>query len=203
MNRSEIINTYIARYNLSSYLEIGIFDGSNFQSIKCKYKDSVDPGIEGVLPNWVSYKMTSDKFFQLIEKTDKKYDFVFIDGLHITDQVDKDIFNSLKHLNENGFIMLHDGNPPDYNTQAVPRKQMTWTGDVWKSVVKIRYNHPELSFFTIDADYGCVIIQKEKSKLYNKIPFETALEWDYFKDNKKELLNLISVSEFLEIINNK
>jgi len=201
MKRSQIINAYISKFNFKKYLEIGVFDGLNFASINAEYKDAVDPGSEGQLPECVNYKITSDDFFDSIKNSEIKYDFVFIDGLHITDQVDKDIENSLRHLNEGGIIMLHDGNPPNYNSQVVPRIQSIWTGDVWKSVVKLRFKRSDLSIFTINTDYGCVIIQKKESELYKNVSLETALTWDFFSKNKKELLNLISVEDFIKIIN--
>jgi predicted O-methyltransferase YrrM len=50
-------------------------------------------------------KKTSDSFFQ----SNKDYfDLFFIDGDHTALQVFKDIENSLKWLNDNGCIVLHD-----------------------------------------------------------------------------------------------
>lgn len=41
-------------------------------------------------------------------QTKQKFDLVFIDGLHHSDQVLKDINNSLSFLEPNGVIMCHD-----------------------------------------------------------------------------------------------
>ena len=38
----------------------------------------------------------------------QKFDIIFIDGLHEYDQVKKDIVNSLKFIDEKGFILIHD-----------------------------------------------------------------------------------------------
>ena len=43
---------------------------------------------------------------------DVKFDLIFIDGLHLANQVQKDIENSLKFIKDEGFIVLHDCNPP-------------------------------------------------------------------------------------------
>ena len=43
---------------------------------------------------------------------DITFDVIFIDGLHLADQVEKDIDNALKFIKEDGFIILHDVNPP-------------------------------------------------------------------------------------------
>ena len=57
MTRTDIINTYIYKYNFKTYLEIGVRDGANFDKIKIKNKISVDP-------YWpATYKITSNNFF--------------------------------------------------------------------------------------------------------------------------------------------
>jgi predicted O-methyltransferase YrrM len=45
---------------------------------------------------------------KLFAKNTKKFDIVFVDGLHIEEQSTKDIHNALKVLNENGTIVVHD-----------------------------------------------------------------------------------------------
>ena len=42
-SRSSIINHLISKFNLKSYLEIGVRDGRNFNIIKCPHKEAVDP----------------------------------------------------------------------------------------------------------------------------------------------------------------
>ena len=42
----------------------------------------------------------------------------------------KDILNSIKFLNNNGFILVHDCLPSTLSSQAVPRYKMLWHGDV-------------------------------------------------------------------------
>ena len=104
--RYDIINYLIEKNNYVNYLEIGVRDpNSCFNRIIAKHKDGVDP-----LPirnerihfgnGEVNYPMTSDEFFSLIEHN-KKYDIIFIDGLHFYEQNSKDIKNSLNHITDN------------------------------------------------------------------------------------------------------
>ena len=58
--------------------------------------------------------MTSDTFFSQIEKA-LKFDVIFIDGLHTYYQCQKDVVNSLNHLNNNGVIFIHDLLPKNYS----------------------------------------------------------------------------------------
>ena len=193
MKRNEIIQRLINKNVYKSYLEIGIGSGRNFSSIKCKVKDGVDPRGGG------NYLMTSDLFFKII-KRNKKWDIIFIDGLHIEDQVDRDIQNSLKHLSDDGIIVMHDCNPSTHRLQVVPRQQRAWNGTVWKSFVKLRCNRNDLFMCVVDTDHGCGIIKKGKQIVYNKASLKRCLKYNFFKMNRKELLNLITVNEFKKLI---
>ena len=109
MNRIEIIQELINKHGYKNYLEIGVRDGSCFNAIKCESKDGVDPDLSSA----ATVKLTSDEFFKRWEAEKEvpawyKFDIIFIDGLHHADQVEKDIDNSLKYLNEGGIIVMHD-----------------------------------------------------------------------------------------------
>lgn len=205
MTRTEIIQHLIDMYGLRSYLEIGTqFKRNNFDKIRCDYKLSVDPD-----PNSdADVHVTSDRFFELldvngtIEKKNDKFVFpighefgiFFIDGLHEYWQVLRDILNALDHLEENGFIVVHDCNPTSELVQRVPRESKQWTGDVWKAIVRLR-EREDLQIFTVDTDWGCAVIRRGE----NDHPFKVAdvdLTYDNLDESRKSLLNLISVDTF-------
>ena len=200
IKRWDLINYLIEQHGFVNYLEIGVNDGLCIRKIKAEHKDGVDPmpgsEVGGMEVPEINYPITSDDFFSLIGGHDIKYDIIFIDGLHHSNQVDKDIANSLNHLVDNGFIILHDCNPPELLNQVVPRISGTWNGDVWKSVVKLRCTNPNLSINVVDTDWGVGIVQFGKQELYNKTTLEKCLVYDYFDNNREELLNMISVDEF-------
>jgi hypothetical protein len=209
MKRYQLINLLIKENNYKTYLEIGIHEGECFKEIICEIKDSVDPYpntvFDKILNEYpVTYRITSDEFFENIAPNLKyKYDIVFIDGSHLSEQVDKDIENSIKYLNDNGTVVLHDCNPIDYNIQIVPRIYEYWSGDVWKSIIKLKHNRKDLSVYVIDTDTGLGVITKKESKT-NDTNLDKKLDWDYFSKNRKELLNLISSTDFLlKIYKNK
>ena len=102
-----IINHLIEKNNFQNYLEVGVHEGENYKNINVKRKVGVDP--KPLTTNTSVLKLTSDQFF---EKNKLKFDIIFIDGLHLEHQVDKDIKNSLNFINENGIIVMHDCNPP-------------------------------------------------------------------------------------------
>lgn len=54
--------------------------------------------------------VTSDIAIEVL-KDGKKFDFIYIDGLHTYEQIKKDIANYLPLINEGGFIAGHDFHP--------------------------------------------------------------------------------------------
>lgn len=190
MNRTTIIQSLIDKINAKSYLEIGIDNAVNFQTIVCNRKVSVDPNTNTVAMHY----LTSDEFFK--NNTDK-FDVIFIDGLHHADQVYRDIINSLSALNDGGYIVCHDMNPIQESHQVIPFVSGLWNGDCWKAFVQLRSERADLQMHVVDADHGCGVISKGSQvpvKLMN-LP----LEYNFFNLHRKEWLNLISVDDFCKI----
>ena len=129
-------------------------------------------------------------------KSKETFDCIFIDGLHSYNQVKKDIVNSLKSLNQNGVIFIHDCLPNNILDQAIPRPKFIWNGDVWKAIVEFR-TLDYVDTYTCNADMGIGIILKRKNKKklnldikdFSKLKFS-----DYFK-NFKEYMNIIEYNE--------
>ncbi len=192
MNRTEIINTLIKKNNYKRYLEIGVNTpaqpGYSHTSIQVETKHGVDPNVD------TNFRMTSDDFFA---QNKERYDIVFVDGLHTFEQAYKDIINALTCLSENGTIVVHDCNPRREITQRAVRASSVWHGDVWKAILKLRMENPNVTVYTIDADEGCAIIQKGNQSLYAPNSADPYTYY-YFKKHKKDILDLISVKTFKE-----
>lgn len=197
MQRFDIINSFIQKYGYSHYLEIGVSNGDTFRNINIQHKESVDPAMGRYNTANPTYKMTSDEFFE--KYPEKKYDIIFIDGLHHSEQVDKDIRNSINVLNENGVIILHDCNPTSEEEQLVPRETTRWLGDVWKSFVSFKsFNKLNYECFVVDTDCGCGVIRDGKTSLDIELPEKLTYQW--FNKNRKQALNLISIQDFKQIL---
>jgi predicted O-methyltransferase YrrM len=104
--RFDIINFLIKKIGAKRYLEIGVEDGDSINAIQCEKKHGVDPASKNA-----THRIESDEFFAMLAPS-VKYDVVFVDGLHVADQAERDIVNSLEHLNDGGYIVVHDCNPP-------------------------------------------------------------------------------------------
>jgi predicted O-methyltransferase YrrM len=190
-NRLEIIQNIITSRKYKKYLEIGCDKDQIFSNIAIDFKIGVDPVQGG------NVRKTSDDFFK---SNSNKFDIIFIDGLHEYDQVNKDIKNSLKALNDGGVILLHDCLPKSYFHQALPRSRMSWNGDVWKNIVESRTNS-EIDTYTCFADQGIGIIfnRPNRNKLIISINNFKKLKFRDFYYNYKEYLNIINSEEINKI----
>jgi 2-polyprenyl-3-methyl-5-hydroxy-6-metoxy-1,4-benzoquinol methylase len=190
MNRLDIIKILIKKSQAEKYLEIGTKDGYVINNIQCKYKVGIDPD-----PNSsATFHITSDEFFAYHNKD--IFDVIFIDGLHHYYQVLRDIKNSLKVLNPNGYIICHDINPTEEYLQTVPRKHESWMGDCWKAWVIIRSQMPNLTMKVLDVDCGCGVIKFGSQEL---IQLDEELNWDNLVKNRKTWLNLVSMGEIYSL----
>ena len=147
-----------------SYLEIGVASGTTLQCISATEKVGVDPlplfNIAKLPKDMSFYKMTSDDYFSLLE-AEKKFDFIFLDGLHEFDQLLKDFIHSLKHINLGGWILIDDVVPSDsisalpnietsYSARGVGMNEgYPWHGDCYKILPVIFENFSNLEAFLI------------------------------------------------------
>ena len=190
IKRWDLISYLNKIFKFNSYLEIGCDDDELFSKVNISNKTGVDPVSGG------NYKATSDEFFL---KNSQKFDLIFIDGLHEYKQVKKDILNSLKFLNKDGFILVHDCLPRSLSAQAVPRFKNIWNGDVWKAIVEFR-TYPDLEIYTCLADEGISIIRKKENT--NQLKIEKNISDLKFKDyyyNYSDYMRVTSFSEIKEL----
>lgn len=232
MNRWDIINHFIHKYQYKSFLEIGYYKGWSFDKVEIYYKTAVDPNpskmpyqekmVYGeidrgwstdeageLLLNYESkiYKLTSDDFFSQLP-AETSYDIIFIDGLHEAPQVRKDIENSLAYLSPGGIIILHDMNPPKYE-HTTTGIDGCWTGDCYKAILSYGAARP-FTYYTIDTDWGVGVLRPLKRVAEpfadaamimdaRNLDYERAQQdWSYFDEHRRELMNIISVEEFLK-----
>lgn len=190
INHTWVLNFLAKKYKLKSYLEIGVHTRSiNFDKIVCEDKVCVDPAVSAR----ADFEMTSDEYFE--HNCDRKFDLIFIDGLHHAEQVKKDFENSLKCLNESGFIMLHDTNPELEKYATRERNTKIWNGDVYKFAVTLPA-YGFVNFITVNVDHGCTIVWKEDIESKSVV----IPTWQEFDKNRHQLLNLVSLQDFTKFL---
>ena len=154
--------------------------------------------------------MTSDEFFEKLSgnailSEGIKFNVIFIDGLHLADQVDQDIKNSIKHLKEGGFIVLHDCNPPtEWNARETYSYYRTpagfyWNGTTWKAFLKWR-SDLSVNSCCVDCDFGVGVLSKDRSIGASIAPTNQFFEYSKLDENRAADLNLISFDDLKNLL---
>ena len=84
---------------------------------------------------------------------------VFIDGLHLYDQVRRDLDGALRVLKPGGWIAFHDMLPRDWFEEHVPQiRTRGWTGDGWKVAFELLAS-ADVEFRLLAIDHGVVVVK--------------------------------------------
>lgn len=212
--RYDVINLLLSATRSRRYLEIGVRNpADNFNRIEADIKISVDPGIEARV-NHATFPVRSDDFFEslksgTIQMPVDEFDVIFIDGLHLADQVYRDIMNAMKLISQEGYIVLHDCSPPtvfharESFREAGPATHF-WNGTSWKAYQRFRTEH-DIRCAVVDVDWGVgVIMMSERSSSYrlssSTNPF---YEYHVLDQNRDGILNLVSFEDLRQVVSGK
>ena len=214
--RWEIINAYTQTEH--NYLEIGVEYGNTFCNVLCENKTGVDPSHK-VTSNKPEYyqiqNMTSDVYFnqcatfaKIIEQSlshhhfrpahaFRRFDVVFIDGMHHAENVVRDLNNSLEYANPMVTVYLDDVLPLNREEQEkIPKRHKIedgilkyvtpWTGDVWKVAFYLLQHHSSQFQFSVfhHPNYRGVLrmYQIDASLRIPDHAFDTINGYDYTRD---------------------
>jgi len=200
------INRAIASIRGEIYVEIGVHKGECFRRINAAQKFGIDPspvniGNEQLGKGEQLFVMTSDEFFSKHAENaipSRRINVALVDGLHEFRQVVRDVLNLEKYMSTNGVIFVHDCNPPTREHAADVRAGGgAWNGDAWKIAYYIVKHRPDLSFFTLNCDWGLGVITGfhrtglRCGELDAQIIEDCKnLDYDYLSQNRKGLLKL-------------
>lgn len=181
---SSVIINNIKDIESYSYLELGVYDCTNFHQIKCNSKMSVDINGNAIFTG------TTDDFFNSIPK-DKKYDIIFIDANHDYDFVLRDFNNSVDHASK--WILIHDMIPPtEYYTLS------RLCSDSYRLLFYL-LNRKDIDVYAMDENFGLTFIRMPAEKINPSLEEVNIKYEDFFTfiSNKK----LYSHNEMIEILN--
>ncbi len=149
--RAAIVNRLVAEQPAGHYLEIGCAGNELFDAVMAADKTGVDPIRGG------THRMTSDAFFAANPAA--RFGVIFIDGLHLYDQVRRDLVNALAALAPGGWIALHDSLPRDWLEEHVPQIVSSgWTGDGWKVAFELLETEG-VDFRLVTVDHGVLVVK--------------------------------------------
>ena len=221
-NRCQIINQLTKQTD--KYLEIGVEYGQTFNGTHFFNKLGVDPDPKFIPTNGELIRLTSDDYFDkcsinnvqfkdnsIIELNDSstiEFDAIFIDGMHQTEYLLRDLNNSINVLTNNGIIFIDDILPFNYNEQLkIPNKHYyehgilktgeNWTGDVWKVIyhMLLHYYDKINSFAYYDnINFRGVAAFKLNEKFQiNNGDIDVINSYEYFKDYNNYIKKLLEL----------
>ena len=65
-------------------------------------------------------------------------------------------------------------------------------------MINLRLYKNNLKLRTVGSDWGVGILTRETSETLNAFPND-AMSWEFFNENRHEILDLISVDEFINL----
>ena len=149
-NRIAVVNYLLTQRPGGDYLEIGCAANELFDAVMTPRKIGVDPARGG------THRMTSDAFFA---REPGEFDVIFIDGLHLYEQVHRDLEGALTRLRPGGWVALHDMLPRNWMEEHVPQIRTSgWTGDGWKVAFEILAGEG-LEFRLATIDHGVLVVR--------------------------------------------
>ena len=113
----------------------------------------------------------------------------------------KDIDNSLKILNNDGFIIMHDLLPyrEAAATKKVSKTTPEWNGDVWQISFDL-VGRRDITFRLVCSDFGCGIISKKISIFDRQRSYSLALVcFNLFLITFQKLIQLFVTSFFFRL----
>jgi hypothetical protein len=194
--RTDLLNYLISSHGYARYLEIGVRDpADNFDRVAAQSKVGVDPSPVGE----VTHSVTSDAFFNHLARG-TRFDLIFIDGLHLEEQVLRDVANSLDHLAVGGRLVVHDCNPTTAEMQIDEFNGTSiWTGTVWKAWAQLRSSRADLAMCVVDVDYGCGVITRGSQRCFATPLSMKDVDYEFLERHRRRLLNLVSASKFVRV----
>ena len=205
--KEHYVQKLLDRYSSPTYFEIGVRHGDSFRWVDAGRKIGVDPVRQPEMGTPLAgeefYEATSDDFFAKLAGDvlrTRCIDVALIDGLHEFSQVVRDFHNVEQYISPKGVVVLDDFNPRSAELASDVPTGAAWNGDVWKLAPYLRSIRPDLRLRTVDADQGVGIVDgfgDEPTAADHRVVDECkALDYSYLRDNRRDLLGLISPDEF-------
>jgi SAM-dependent methyltransferase len=136
------------------YLEIGVREGWSIQRASCP-AIGIDPFPSEfeLKAEHALYRCLSTDFFNDDVAVDRlgPLDLVYIDGMHLIENVYDDFVNVERHSHSCSVILVDDIFPNHPVQARRDRSSRHWTGDVWKFVSVLKSARPDLILLPVDT----------------------------------------------------
>jgi len=231
MDKAEVINHLVTVRGYRRYLELcttctgGLYaaiDRSKLavcRRLMYRCPDDFDDGLP------VDYRSGTDDIGEClngIAAADRPFDIALVDSWHEYAPSWRDLQEGFRLIRPGGTLVVHDCLPPRPAIAGPVPIPGEWCGVSYQAYIDFVHSRNDLTFYTVDCDYGCGVIRKKPHvtefgqrarttlSMLRRLPTRRLRrQWREAKQaggedvfafvlvNRVALLNLISVEEFL------
>lgn len=179
ITRAEVVQGILSLFESPRYLEVGVNKGETFHKVSAHEKVAVDPkflfdlDIARTQQGSATYhEVTSDEYFGSLVSSQERFDVIYLDGLHTSEQTLRDFINAMTFLRDDGIIIIDDVRPPSYVASIPDRRTFnrvreyvgsaskSWMGDVFRLVYFIETFAQQFSYRIVSDNHGQAIVWK-------------------------------------------
>lgn len=230
MKKYDIINALGRRHGLRRYLEIctpttgHMFAQVDSEWFTTKHRlvyncpERTDDGLT------YTYRTTLPYSHEILRTIDTatngrcSYDLIFVDPFHTLQSSSADLTGACNMLSAGGIMVVHDCNPTDESMTGAVYQPGNWCGLTYRAFIDFTLLRSDLTYFTVDTDYGCGVIHKQPpteasvglardrealQALWLRWSLAREAEetrYEFFDRHRRDLLNLITVPEFESLL---
>ena len=230
MDKARIINRLAAVHGYRQYLELcaattgGQYDEVDRRRLSCCRLSYVTPDQhnDGGPIDYRSPDREIGACLARMAQDGFAFDIALVDPWHEYETSWRDLNEAFRLLPAGGTLVVHDCLPDRAELTAPQYTPGAWCGRTFEAYVDFVHSRNDLTFYTVDCDYGCGVIRKKPPVTGLRMRARTALSmlrrlptrplrrrwceakqqggdalFAFFLVNRVALLNLISVEEFL------
>ena len=217
--KTDLINWLGWQAGYTSYLEVATeTTGLMFGLISRDVFSSADrvmyrlhPKYDDGLPIWHRTALAdSTECFRALEAAGRTFDLVFVDSYHTYESSRRDLELALERLQPGGTVVVHDCRPAKPELATPSFKEGSWLGVTYLAFLDLVNERPDLEYCVVDLDTGCGILRPRRhvtadrdraavdpAPARRRPPALDYRDWSVYMANQREILNLVSVNQFL------
>ena len=220
--KADLINWLGSQAGYKSYLEVatpltghqfGLISRQLFTDVqRVMYQSPLgyDDGME------IAYRTSSEdsgECFRALQERHRKFDLIFVDPAHTYESSRRDLELALELMNPHGTLVVHDCHPTTPEIASPQFREGVWLGLTYLAFLDLIRERPELDYCVVDFDNGCGVMRRRETtrapgaigpapavwmtSLRSGMPGHDYRDWPTYMANRTEILNLVSVPEFL------
>jgi hypothetical protein len=169
-SKTDIINALGKINGWKRYLEIGTtttgnyykqIDRSQFEVCERLLYNCPQNYADGMDIDFRSENLEISGCLSEIKKLNRRYDVILADPWHEYATSYRDIREAFKLLNVGGALVVHDCFPTNEKLTTPVFREGSWCGVTYKAYLDFVLRSHELTYYTVDVDYGCGVIRKK------------------------------------------